>query len=60
MNEKLTSAKDKLRRNKTKILGTALVVTTTVVILQRHGIKSLNAFLEEKGLSDEYFTPEED
>ena len=56
---KLVSAKNKVVENKTKILGTVAVVSTTVVVLQQIGIRSLNAFLDEKGLSDEYYHMDE-
>jgi len=56
----LVSAKNKIVRNKTKILGTIAVVATTAAVLQHHGIKQMNAFLEEKGLTDEYYQPEDE
>ncbi|QAY17162.1 hypothetical protein SEA_MADAMATO_44 [Streptomyces phage Madamato] len=51
----LVSAKNKIVDNKTKILGTVAVVATTVAVIQQSGIKSLNKFLEEKDLYDEYY-----
>lgn len=57
--QKLVSAKNKVVENKTKILGTVAVVATTVAVIQNSGIRSLNAFLEEKGLSDEYYHMDE-
>ena len=56
---KLVSAKNKVVENKTKILGTVAVVSTTVVVLQQIGIRSLNDYLDEKGLSDEYYHMDE-
>uniref|UniRef100_A0AAU7GZW2 Uncharacterized protein n=1 Tax=Streptomyces phage Scarif TaxID=3158858 RepID=A0AAU7GZW2_9CAUD len=53
--QKLVSAKNKVVKNRTKILGTVAVVATTVAVIQQTGIRSLNRFLEEKGLSDEYY-----
>lgn len=53
--QKLNSAKNKVVENKTKILGTVAVAATTVAVLQQIGIRSLNAFLEEKNLADEYY-----
>lgn len=53
--QKLVSAKNKIVENRTKILGTVAVVATTVAVLQQIGIRSLNEFLEEKGLADEYY-----
>lgn len=56
---KAVSAKNKVVENKTKILGTVAVVATTAAVLQQIGIRSLNKFLEEKGLSDEYYHMDE-
>lgn len=56
----LVSAKNKIVRNKTRILGTVAVVSTTAAVLLYKGNQQMNAFLEEKGLSDEYYQPEED
>jgi hypothetical protein len=56
----LISAKNKIVENQTKILGTIAVVATTVVVIQNYGIRSVNKFLEEKGLSDEYYHMNED
>lgn len=53
--QKLVSAKNKVVENKTKILGTVAVVATTVAVLEQIGIRSLNNFLEEEGLSDKYY-----
>jgi len=57
--QKLSSAKNKVVANKTKILGTVAVVATTVAVIQNYGIRNLNAFLDEKGLSDEYYHMDE-
>jgi CHASE2 domain-containing sensor protein len=59
MNEKLNSAKNFVVRNKTKILVTALVVTTTVAVIEQTGIRSLNAFLKENNLYDTYYRLED-
>jgi hypothetical protein len=57
MKKTLTSTKNFLVRNKTAIyVGVTL---TTVIILQATGIKSMNKFLEEKGLHTEYYGIEE-
>ena len=53
--DKLSSAKNKVVDNRAKILGTIAAVATTVAVVQHFGIKSLNEFLDEKGLSDEYY-----
>lgn len=56
MNKILKSTKDAIRRNKkTIIVGLSLVA---VIVLQDRGIRSMEAFLEEKGLRDEYFRPD--
>jgi hypothetical protein len=57
--QKLVSAKNSVVENRTKILGTVAVVATTVAVIQQTGIRSLNAFLEEKGLADEYYHMDE-
>jgi hypothetical protein len=57
---KLSSMKDKIVDNKTKIMGTALVVTTaTAAIMIRAKVVS-DQFLKEKGLYDEFYTISED
>lgn len=53
--QKALSAKNKIVENKTKILGTVAVVATTIAVLEQVGIRSMNKFLEEKGLADEYY-----
>lgn len=58
--QKLVSAKNKVVDNRAKILGTVAVVATTVAVLQHQGIKSMCKFLDEKGLTEEYFTPDAD
>jgi H2-forming N5,N10-methylenetetrahydromethanopterin dehydrogenase-like enzyme len=58
--QKLASAKNKVVENKTQILATVAVVATTVAVLEQIGIRSLNKFLDEKGLSDEYYNMNED
>jgi hypothetical protein len=49
----------KIAENKTRILVTSLAVTTAVVVIQHNGIKSLNAFIDEHGLTDLYYTMDE-
>jgi len=41
-------------------LGTIAVVATTVAVLEQLGIRKMNEFLEEKGLTDEYYGMYED
>ena len=53
--QKLVSTKNKVAENQTKILLAVAVFSTTVAVLQHFGIRSLNQFLEEKGLADEYY-----
>lgn len=53
--QKLVSTKNYIVRNRTKIMAYALVFTTTTAVIQQIGILSLNKFLEEKGLADEYY-----
>lgn len=53
MKKAFNSTKNFVRRNKrTLIVGATL---TTVILLQNSGIKSLNKFLTEKNLFDEYY-----
>lgn len=58
--QKLISAKNKVVENRTKILGTIAVVATTVAVIEQIGIRSVNRFLDEKGLSDEYYNMNEE
>lgn len=51
----LISAKKKIADNKTKIMGTALVITTGAAVIMRIGLKQHNDFLKEKGLYDEFY-----
>lgn len=55
MNNAITRTKNFVKRNKTKMLVTGFVTTSTIMVLQHQGIKSLNEFLEEKGLLEEYY-----
>lgn len=57
--QKLVSAKNKVVKNRTKILGTVAVAAATIAVIQNSGIRNLNKFLEEKGLSDEYYHMDE-
>jgi hypothetical protein len=59
LKNKAVSAKNKISENKTKILGTALVVTTTAAVLLKIGNAQMNNFLKEKGLYDEYWAMDE-
>ena len=60
MKKQITAVKNKIEANKTKILVTVAVVSTTVAVLQNRGISNLNEFLKEKDLYDEYYTPDMD
>lgn len=53
--QKLSSAKKFVQDHQTIILGTATVLTTTAVVLQRVGLNQHNDFLEKKGLRDEFY-----
>uniref|UniRef100_A0A8F3IMG2 Uncharacterized protein n=1 Tax=Streptomyces phage TaidaOne TaxID=2836025 RepID=A0A8F3IMG2_9CAUD len=56
----LTSAKDKIVENKTKILAVTTVAATGAAVLLKIGLKQHDEFLKEKGLYDEFYTPEDD
>jgi hypothetical protein len=56
--QKLNSAKAAVQKHQTKILGTAVVLTTTAVVLQRRGLVQHQQFLAEKGLTDEFYAEE--
>jgi len=51
----LISAKNKIADNKTKIMGTALAVTTGAAVIMKLALKQHDDFLKEKGLYDEYY-----
>jgi hypothetical protein len=51
----LISAKNKIADNKTKIMGTALVITTGAAVIMKLALKQHDDFLKEKGLYDEYY-----
>ncbi len=59
MNKTLVTAKNFVVKNKTKILVTALVVTTTAALLMRTGIAQHNAFLKEHDLYDAFYALDE-
>lgn len=56
MNKIYTSTRDFIRRNKNTIIVGA--ITTTVIAIQQRSVQMHNDFLKEKGLYDEYYTPE--
>lgn len=56
LKEKLDSTKKFVQQHQTKILATTTAVTTTVVVLQRIGLKQHNDFLKEKNLHDEFYS----
>jgi hypothetical protein len=60
MNEKLASVKNFVVRNQTKILVTTTVVSTTVAVATQLGRRSVDKFLKERDLYDEYYTPDKD
>ena len=60
MKEKLVSAKDFVARNKMKIVATIAVTATAVAVVEQIAIRQHNQFLEEKGLTEEFYAVEED
>lgn len=60
MKNKIASAKNFVKRNERRIMLGTIAVISTVTVLQQSGIKSLNEFLEEKDLYDEYYSNDED
>lgn len=56
----LVSAKNKVVKNKTKILAVTTVAATGAVVLLKVGLNQHDAFLKEKGLYDEFYTPDAD
>ena len=59
MKNPITPIKNFVVMNKTEILISALVATTTAIVLLNIGKNQHDAFLTEKGLFDEYYTPAE-
>lgn len=60
MKNKMTSIKNFVARNQTKILTTALVVTTTIAVVEQIGVREHNQFLKDHDLYEAYYTPEEE
>jgi len=59
MKKTIAKTQDFVHRNRNAIIVGA--ITTSVIVLQHQGIKSLNEFLKDKDLFDEYyFVDEED
>jgi hypothetical protein len=56
--QKLVSTKNKIAKNQTKIMGTALVVTTAAAAIMIRAKVISDQFLKEKGLYDEFYTPD--
>jgi hypothetical protein len=56
MEETLVRTKNFVLRHKIAIIWS--VVALEVIYLQHKGIKSLNKFLEEEGLTDKYYHPD--
>lgn len=56
----LVSSKNKIVRNKTKILGTIAVVATTAAVIQRYALNQHDSFLKEKDLYDEFYAMTEE
>jgi hypothetical protein len=55
----LTSVKNKVEENKTKILVVTTVVSTTTTVILVRANRLHNKFLTEKGLTDEYYQTDE-
>ena len=53
------NAKNFVVRNKTKLLVTGLVVTTTLVVVQRRALQMHNEYLKDLGLYEAYYFVEE-
>lgn len=53
------TVRNSVAANKTRILGTVAVVSTTVAVLQRVGLNQHDEFLKEHGLFDAFYTPED-
>lgn len=56
--QKLVSAKNKIQKHQTAILTTGLVITTTAAAIMIRSKMLTDEFLEEKGLTEEYYAPE--
>lgn len=56
MKKIIVSTKNYVRRNKTTLVLTTVGTLAGIAVLQHYGIKSLNAFLVEKGLDQEYYS----
>jgi hypothetical protein len=55
MKNALVSTKNFVVRNKTRILVTTTATAVTLVVIQARGLKLHNEFLEEHGLTDEFY-----
>lgn len=60
MNEKIRKMKSFVRRNKTKILVAALVVTTAGTALGFRNKRVTDEWLKERGLYDEFYAMTEE
>lgn len=60
MRDKLASVQNFVKRHKTQLLTTGLLVTTSVAVAQHYGIKDLNEFLKEHDLYDTYYAQYEE
>lgn len=58
--QKLVSAKNKIAEHQTRIMGTALVVTTAAAAIMIRSKVLSDQFLKEKGLYDEFYTLNEE
>jgi hypothetical protein len=58
--QKLVSAKNKIAKHQTAIMGTALVITTTTAAIMIRAKVISDEFLKEKGLYDEFYAMTEE
>lgn len=60
LKNRLSRTRNFVKTHKTQLLTTGLLITTSVAYLQHQGITSLNEFLKEHDLFDEYYALDED
>lgn len=59
MKKYLELAKVKIVKYEPIVAGTLLLLTGSVIAIQRRGLVMHNDFLKEKGLYEEFYSPEE-
>lgn len=60
MRDKIASVRNFVKRHKTQLLTTGLLVTTSIAVAQHYGIKDMNEFLKEHDLFDTYYALDEE